>query len=395
MAIGRPKLTLAEVVEAAVERNAAIVKLRPLGELHSKGLVTAYYTCGHTDTLSVWRLMYGTSTCRKCQPANLTKWVVQERRRQLFPGDRVLEFTDGRSPVLYECAAGHRWYASARARHKCKKCSDLGRRITFEQYLGYLRNTTTICLSKRVSPFELGSSELRFRCSVCSHMWKTSADSARQYKFSCPSCAKQRFKSNTKEKYAKRLKRVLESKGNTIQLGEYTGALSRVDVICKICGHAWSPRAGSLLHSGCPICTSNHSAPSIRWLDECQKLLRLRIQHAENLGEFKIPGTRYRADGYNRRFNLVFEFLGDYWHGHKSAIAGGAERTGFLKQRRAKTLERFNKLLSLGYAIAYIWEVDYNGGYSYTLVSSDLDRLPKQLIANAEKHITKSRIRNV
>lgn len=144
------------------------------------------------------------------------------------------------------------------------------------------------------------------------------------------------------------------------------------------------------------MCTSNHSVPSIHWLDECQKLLRLRIQHAENLGEFKIPGTKYKADGYNRRFNLVFEFLGDYWHGHKSAIVGSAAgRTNFLKQRRAKTLERFNKLLSLGYSIAYIWESDYTGGYSYTLVSASLDGLPKQLIANAEKYITKFRIRNV
>ena len=76
-------------------------------------------------------------------------------------------------------------------------------------------------------------------------------------------------------------------------------------------------------------------------------------------------------------------------------MGSAAGRADFLKQRRAKTLERFNKLLSLGYSIAYIWESDYNGGYSYTLVSASLDGLPKQLVANAEKHITKFRIRNV
>jgi hypothetical protein len=39
------------------------------------------------------------------------------------------------------------------------------------------------------------------------------------------------------------------------------------------------------------------------------------IKHAENGGEFKIPGTRYKADGYSPSTKTILEFHGKLYHG--------------------------------------------------------------------------------
>lgn len=101
-----------------------------------------------------------------------------------------------------------------------------------------------------------------------------------------------------------------------------------------------------------------HSAVSIRWL----KSLGKNIRHAENGGEFKIPNTRYRADGYDPNTNTVYEFHGTYWHGHPKfhkpedihPVSG--HTFGDLYQ---KTLMRENLIRSLGYNLVVMWEHEF------------------------------------
>ncbi len=45
------------------------------------------------------------------------------------------------------------------------------------------------------------------------------------------------------------------------------------------------------------------------------------IQYALNDGEYQIPGTRYKADGYCSETNTIYEFHGDYWHGNPSKFS--------------------------------------------------------------------------
>ena len=42
----------------------------------------------------------------------------------------------------------------------------------------------------------------------------------------------------------------------------------------------------------------------------------VKINHAQNIGEFIIPNSRYKADGYAENINTIFEFHGDFWHGN-------------------------------------------------------------------------------
>ena len=77
---------------------------------------------------------------------------------------------------------------------------------------------------------------------------------------------------------------------------------------------------------------------------------RIVITHAENGGEFRIPGTRYKADGYNKRSNTIFEFLGDYWH------------TDSKDKVLKSTKKKFSVISKLGYNIVYIWHSQFNKG---------------------------------
>ena len=41
-----------------------------------------------------------------------------------------------------------------------------------------------------------------------------------------------------------------------------------------------------------------------------------RQQKYMNIGEYYIPNSKYKADGYCKENNTIYEFLGDFWHGN-------------------------------------------------------------------------------
>ena len=71
----------------------------------------------------------------------------------------------------------------------------------------------------------------------------------------------------------------------------------------------------------------------------------------------------FKVDGYEPNTNTVYEFLGDYWHGNLRFLnpedLNLNTKETFLNLN-TQTFKRFNKLLSLGYNIKYIWESDYS-----------------------------------
>ncbi len=102
-----------------------------------------------------------------------------------------------------------------------------------------------------------------------------------------------------------------------------------------------------------------YSYKSIQWLDSIMEREGIFIQHAGNIGEYQIPDTRYKADGYCKETNTVYEFHGDYWHGNPDVydfdvINESTNCTmGELYQR---TIEREQIIKELGYNLVSIWE---------------------------------------
>ena len=108
--------------------------------------------------------------------------------------------------------------------------------------------------------------------------------------------------------------------------------------------------------------TVGYSIKAIQWLEEIMKEEQIFIQHAGNVGEYSIPGTRFKVDGYCKETNTCYEFHGVYWHGHPSKFSPtdinpvNKKTYGELYQ---KTLERDQKIRDLGYNLVVMWEHEW------------------------------------
>jgi len=131
--------------------------------------------------------------------------------------------------------------------------------------------------------------------------------------------------------------------------------------------HRWNARCGDIIHhnSGCPECNNkNYSLMAIDWLDTIAKQQNIYIQHVKQGGEFLIPNTKYKVDGYCKDNNTIYEFYGDAFHGnpllynpddcchpYDDKITAG--------ELYKKTLEREQIIRNLGYNIVNIWELEW------------------------------------
>jgi hypothetical protein len=98
---------------------------------------------------------------------------------------------------------------------------------------------------------------------------------------------------------------------------KYINNDDKVEIICKIHGSFFQSPYHHLKLQGCKKCSiGNHSKIALKWLSIIEK--HLDIQHAGNIGEFKInlkePSQYWKkhilVDGYNKKYNIVFEFDG-------------------------------------------------------------------------------------
>lgn len=107
-----------------------------------------------------------------------------------------------------------------------------------------------------------------------------------------------------------------------------------------------------------------YSYKCINWLESIMYQDGSFIQHALNEGEYSIPGTRYKADGYCQETNTIYEFHGDVFHGNPLLFNDTDKCHPFDKQITAgelynKTLLKEQQIKELGYNLIVMWENDY------------------------------------
>jgi hypothetical protein len=126
--------------------------------------------------------------------------------------------------------------------------------------------------------------------------------------------------------------------------------------------HKWLAFPNNILIGrGCPKCKRRpYSKVAIMWMESLNK----NIQHAENGGEFRIPGTNYFADGYDKSSNTIYEFHGDAWHGNPELYQPSDKCHPYDKQLTAQTLykrtqEKENIIKQKGFNLITIWENDW------------------------------------
>jgi hypothetical protein len=144
-----------------------------------------------------------------------------------------------------------------------------------------------------------------------------------------------------------------------------------------------SQRLDHHLHGhGCDRCVPKHSKQQIEWLDYCS-ISHPGIRHAENSGEYRIPGTSYKADGFDDTdTNTVYEYQGDFWHGNPSVFnqLDVNPRTnttyGFLYQR---TQTKIADIKSRGYRVVEVWEREWVAGKKAVVTIQKLWKIRSKL----------------
>ena len=143
----------------------------------------------------------------------------------------------------------------------------------------------------------------------------------------------------------------------------YINTETKIIIICKIHGEFEQNPSGHLNGRGCSKCIQNaYSKISINWLDFLSKYYNTNIQHALNSNEFNIPNTKYKADGYYKETNTIYEFHGDFWHGNPKLFnkdeLNTITKTTF-GELYNKTLEREEIIKNEGFNLITIWENDW------------------------------------
>jgi hypothetical protein len=164
----------------------------------------------------------------------------------------------------------------------------------------------------------------------------------------------------TKEEFIKKSKLVHGDKYDYSK-SDYINCTTKIIIICKIhVEFTKTPIAHYNSCIGCPKCSNNgYSKPSFLWLDFLSKFYNINIKHYLNDGEFLIPTTRYKADGYCKENNTIYEFHGDFWHGNPEIYNHddiNKKTNCSFKELYDKTLIREEKIKELGYNLEVIWE---------------------------------------
>jgi hypothetical protein len=102
--------------------------------------------------------------------------------------------------------------------------------------------------------------------------------------------------------------------------------------------------------------------PSIRWLKYMAFKKNIYIQHAGNEGEYQIPGTPFRADGYCKKTNEIYEFHGCFFHGCQicySACYRDDKLHKTMGEIYEDTIIRERIIMDLGYNLVTMWNHDW------------------------------------
>ena len=142
----------------------------------------------------------------------------------------------------------------------------------------------------------------------------------------------------------------------------YIGCFDKVIIKCKDHGDFLQTPDSHLRGSGCTQCyTRRFSKISLLWLEYIN--LSYNIQYGSILtgGEFKIPNTRYYADGYCQETNTIYEFHGDMWHGNPNNKHFAHNKINSITKTSygelyAKTQKKKQEIIALGYNYIEMWE---------------------------------------
>lgn len=292
--------------------------------------------------------------------------IIEDRYEGRFT--LVSEYKGSLKLIRIKCSKGHvsklkaNYVMSHSIGAGCRKCDHANRTVKPNEHKNEVLKThkgSIVPIESYIDSY----TKIKYLCTNCKTEWSTLPNTVTGG-HGCPRCSKSGLKLNRRISNLEYLKRIKKIHGNEIvTLTKYTTSKNKIKFKCKK-EHTWYAFPSSVANgSGCPICSISkmYSKVSIAWLEIEAKKRRIKIEHAENGGEYKIPGTRYKVDGYNRRSNTVFEFYGSRWHGDPKVYSPKEKpiSNGTAKELYDATIKREKHIKDLGYKIVTMWESDF------------------------------------
>jgi hypothetical protein len=176
----------------------------------------------------------------------------------------------------------------------------------------------------------------------------------------CPECTDRKKKNS-----GDFLKRSKEVHGEEYDYSKviYKNCHTNVEIICKIHGIFLQQPRNHINGARCQKCERfTTSKIAKNWLNYLN-IPNLRTFDSP-LGEFTIPETKWKVDGYDEMTNTIYEFHGDYWHAHPSNKRYSKDephprKRGTWGEVYERTLARERKIRELGYNLVVIWEHEF------------------------------------
>jgi hypothetical protein len=162
------------------------------------------------------------------------------------------------------------------------------------------------------------------------------------------------------------IKKAIQTHGDKYDysLVNYNKSNKKIKIICKKHVEFLQKPSAHIFGSNCIKCANgNYSKVQMDWLNLLENLNNIKIQHIVNSIEFRIPTTKYKADGYCKETNTIYEFHGDYWHGNPKIFSSDRINKTCNKtygELYKKTIRKENIIKKLGFHLEVMWENDWN-----------------------------------
>ena len=321
---------------------------------------------------SFLKLTYG---CRDCSKENMRKHMIKTKeqfilRAQTVHGKKymydLVEFKGVKFDVIIICRV-HGQFTQAACLHLngcgCRACNQKigNRRYTTETFLEVAQKTHGDSLDFSLVTYANGHEHVTVICPKHGPYQSTP-----QNILAGRGCRKCADKNNCVplESFIARSHAIHDHK-YTYERTIYERSDKPVMITCPKHGDFVQRASDHLAGCGCYKCYLG--APSKKaklWLEWMTVRTGLHIQHAGNGGEFVIPGSRFKADGFSRDTKTVFEFCGRLWHG-SPLYYKASDPHPFIKNKThgevyQKTINRLEWIRQQGYTVEVIWEQTFD-----------------------------------
>lgn len=358
--------------------------------------------CGHIFTTTKDSLLYAGVICPECaydrnreriiaQNKTPKEFTLRKVTREVFlqrldernarlPNRKVYfepdqEYIKQESKYKFKCDKDHTWLAKGLNviynGDGCPKCKHVVFAERYTKPLEQVRNDILTIHADRYSYPNIeneytkgATSKLTIMCKIHGR-FITTVFSHIINESGCKKCADYASRL-TQEEFVSRCK-IMHNNFYTYEKTVYTGSRDKVIITCPVHGEFKQLAFSHIDGIGCSACSpTGYSKKAIKWLEFIAWDEGIIIQHADTIGgEYCIPNTRYKVDGYCVETNTVYEFYGDAYHGNPNRYLADHPCHPFESDKPAsfwyeKTMKREQSLISMGYNVITIWESEFD-----------------------------------